>query len=173
MQGIAPGALFILAGCQFSSEEDQLENAIRDGLANQGTVQEVELTRQDENNMTGYAMIRENSGRSGRLNCTAQRSDGTNFQWRCSPAIDEQVLQEMETAIREHFVSQGTEVVQVDLQRANDDDNMSGYVIVRDGAGGEVRSPCSAQRTQGANFNWQCGEGAGEGAPAPGGDGPK
>jgi hypothetical protein len=148
-------ALLALAAC--ASEEEQLENAIREGLANQGTVQEVNLTVSDENNLTGYAMIRENSGREGRLNCTAQRGEGSNFNWRCSPAIDEATLQEMETAIRTNLAAQG-EVVEVDMQRGADDDHMTGHAVLRDGAGGEVRVPCSAERTEGANFSWRCGE---------------
>lgn len=156
--------LFALAGC--ASEEEQLENAIREGLANQGMVQEVDLTVSDENNMTGYAVIRENSGRQGRLNCNAQRSEGSNFNWRCSPAIDEATVQEMETAIRNNLAGQA-DVASVDMQRAGDDNHMTGHAVIRDGAGGEVRVPCTAERTEGANFSWRCGEdaaAAGQGA---------
>ena len=156
-------ALIALAGC--SSEEEQLENAIREGLANQGTVQEVDLTVSDENNLTGYAVIRENSGRQGRLNCNAQRGEGSNFNWRCSPAIDEATLQEMETAIRTNL-AQRAEVIVVDIQRGGDDDHMTGQARVRDADGAEVQVPCSAERTEGANFSWRCGE---ETAPGSGG----
>ena len=156
---ISLAVLAAVTGC--ASEEEQLEDAIREGLANQGTVQEVNLTETDENNLTGYAMIRENSGREGRLNCTAQRGEGSNFNWRCSPAIDEATLQEVETAIRTNLAAQA-EVVEVDLQRAGDDDHMTGHAVVRDGTGGEVRVPCSAERIEGANFNWRCGEQAAE-----------
>lgn len=152
---VALGVLAAVAGC--SSEEEQLEEAIREGLANQGTVQEVNLTVSDENNLVGYAMIRENSGREGRLTCSAQRAEGSNFNWRCSPAIDEATLQEMETAIRTNLEGQA-DVVGVDLQRGEDDDHMTGHATVRDGEGGEVRVPCSAERTEGANFSWRCGE---------------
>lgn len=165
MRKIALGALLGLAGCTMVSEEDQLENAIRDGLANQGEVQEVNLTRQDENNMTGYAMLREASGRTGRLNCTAQRGEGSNFTWNCSPAIDQAVVDEMETIIRTALAAQA-DVVSVEMARAGDDNNMTGTATVRDGAGNEVQVPCAAQRTQGANFDWRCGEDV---APAAGG----
>ena len=147
--------LIALSGC--TSEEEQLENAIREGLANQGAVQEVNLIASDENNLTGYAMIRENSGREGRLNCTAQRGEGSNFNWRCSPAIDEATIQEMETAIRSTLAAQA-EVVEVEMQRAGDDNHMTGHALLRDGAGNQLRVPCSAERSQGANFNWSCGE---------------
>ena len=163
---VALALLSVLAGC--ASEEEQLENAIREGLANQGTVQEVDLTVSDENNMTGFARIRENSGREGRLNCTAQRSEGSNFNWRCSPAIDEATLQEMETAIRTNLAGQA-EVVEVDMQRAADDDHMSGHALLRDGSGAELRVPCSAERAEGANFNWRCGEEAAAGGSGAGG----
>lgn len=162
-------ALVGLAGCQMQSEEEQLENAIRDGLANQGTVQEVNLVQQDENNLTGYAMIREASGRTGRLNCTAQRSDGTNFSWRCAPAIDEAALQDIENAIRQNLSAQA-EVAEVDMQRANDDNHMAGYVLLRDGGGNELRVPCNATRddVQTQMFNWRCGEDQGAEANAEG-----
>jgi hypothetical protein len=159
-KAIVLAALLGVAGCNMASEEDQLENAIREGLSNQGTVQEVNLTRQDENNINGFAMVRETSGRSGRLNCTAQRTDGSNFNWRCSPAIDQSVLDEMEGQIRTQLAQQA-DVVEVSLERAGDDNHMAGYVRVRDGVGGEERVPCSAERTQGANFAWRCGEGEG------------
>lgn len=169
MRTIALGALLGLAGCTIASEEDQLENAIRDGLSNQGTVQEVNLTRQDENNIIGYAMLREASGRTGRLACTAQRSEGSNFNWRCSPAIDETVVQEIETAIRTNLSAQA-DVVSVDMARAGDDNNMTGTATLRDGEGNEMQVPCSARRTQGANFDWRCGEDAAP-ADAAGADG--
>lgn len=163
-------ALLGVAGCSFGSEEDRLENAIREELTKQGNVQEVNLTRQDENTIAGYAMIREHSGRSGRLNCTAQRTEGSNFNWRCSPAIDQSVLDEMEGQIRTQLAAQG-DVREVSLERAGDDNHMAGYVLIGDGAGGETRVPCSAERTEGANFNWRCGEGEDGAEPAPAGDG--
>lgn len=159
-------ALLGAAGCNVVSEEDQLENAIREGLSNQGTVQEVNLTRQDENNINGYVAMQDTTGRQGRLNCTAQRTEGSNFSWRCAPAIDESVLRDMEGQIRERL-SQQADVVGVDLQRAGDDNHMSGQATVRDGTGAEIQVPCTAERTEGANFNWRCGEGEGaESAPA-------
>ncbi|MDQ8754629.1 hypothetical protein RCO27_00145 [Sphingosinicella sp. LHD-64] len=153
---IVMAALLGAAGCNMASEEDRLENSIREELGKQGTVQEVNLTRQDENNMVGYATIREHSGRSGRLNCTAQRTEGANFNWRCSPAIDQAVLDEMEGQIRTQLAQQA-DVAEVSLERAGDDNHMAGYVVVREG-GGETRVPCTAERTEGANFSWRCGE---------------
>ena len=142
-------------GCTGAGEEEQLENTIRENLSNQATVLEVDLTRQDENNLTGYAQIRETSGREGRLNCTATRSEGSNFNWRCSPAIDEPTLQEMETQIRQELANRA-EVVEVDMRRAGDDNHMEGHAVVADGAGNQLRLNCTAERTEGNRFNWEC-----------------
>ncbi|HEX8640542.1 MAG TPA: hypothetical protein VF704_05230 [Allosphingosinicella sp.] len=171
---ICLGALLALGGCNVASEEDQLENAIRENLSNQGTVQEVELTKTDENNMTGHVMIRENSGRTGRLNCTAQRTSGSSFNWRCSPAIDEQVLTEMENVIRQELSQQAT-VVSVEMNRQNDDNHMSGFAVVRDAAGTEVRANCTAERdaTNIGSFNWECRPAEGAQAAEGGGGGNK
>ena len=161
---IALGLGLALSACQMQSEEDQLEEAIRNNLSAQGNVINVELTRTDENNMTGFVDINQNNGRSGRLNCTAQRSTGTNFQWRCSPAITEAVVVEMEGNIRNQLAQQG-EVVQVDLSR-QDDNHMTGFAIVRDQMGNEIRTNCTATRDSAniGTFNYQCspGEPAGE-----------
>src|SRR5690349_4177916 len=86
--------IVLLAGlCSLTactSEEDQLENAMRNTLASQGNVQQVEMTKADENRMTGFAVVRRPDGRDGRLNCNADR-DSTKgpsyFNWRCVPAI--------------------------------------------------------------------------------------
>ncbi len=153
----ALAALLALSGCQISSEEDQLENAIAEALSNQGAVEEVNLVRADENNMTGYALIRDAEGRSGRLSCTAARTEGTNFDWRCSPVIDEGALQDIENSIRE-TMSARAEVIEVDMQRDGDDNRMAGFVRVRDLSGGEVRANCDAVRNEGGNFNWRCGD---------------
>ena len=171
---ICLGALLALGGCKVASEEDQLENAIRENLSNQGTVQEVELTKTDENNMTGHVMIRENSGRTGRLNCTAQRTSGSSFNWRCSPAIDEQVLTEMENVIRQELSQQAT-VVSVEMNRQNDDNHMTGFAVVRDAAGTEVRANCTAERdaTNIGSFNWECRPAEGAQAAEGGGGGNK
>jgi hypothetical protein len=146
-----------VSGCTTSSEEEQLENAIRENLSNQGTVEEVELTKQDEDNLTGHVVLVEASGRRGRLNCTAQRRSGSNFDWRCSPAIDEQTLQEMENIIRTELSAQAT-VVEVDMRREGDDDHMSGHALLEDANGNPLRVTCTAERDS-ANvgmFNWQC-----------------
>ncbi|HEX8192856.1 MAG TPA: hypothetical protein VF552_08140 [Allosphingosinicella sp.] len=153
------------------SNENRLENAIRANLANQQTeVQSIEMTEGEDGNMTGFAMVREASGRSGRLNCNAHR-EGDNYNFRCSPAIDEAVLTEMEGLIRRELEQQA-EVIEVDMQRHNDDNHMRGHVVVGDGAGNRARLACTATRdaTNIGTFNWQCApEGAAAGAGNAGG----
>jgi hypothetical protein len=157
-----------LAGCEMESNENRLENAIRESLANQQTnVQSIEMTEGEDGNMSGYAMVREASGRSGRLNCTAFRQDD-KYNFNCSPAIDEAVLTEMETMIRTELEKQA-QVLEVDMQRHNDDNHMRGHVVVGDDAGNRARLACTAERdsTNIGTFNWQC---APEGAAAAGGE---
>lgn len=156
-------ALLMLAGC--ASEEDQLENAIRENLASRGTVKQVELTKSDDNNMTGFAVVQTATG-EGRMNCTAQRTEGSNFNWRCVPAIDEAMLTQMENTIRQSLSQQAT-VLAVDMSR-QDDDHMTGYAQVRDGDGTEGRVNCTAVRETGGtgNFNWECAPAGAEAAPA-------
>ena len=69
---MALGLALALGACSAQSDEDMLENTIRDGLSGQGNVQKVELTKQANGNLTGFAIIREPNGRVGRLNCTAR-----------------------------------------------------------------------------------------------------
>jgi hypothetical protein len=153
----------MLVGC--ASEEDQLENAIRENLAARGTVKQVELTKSDENNMTGFAVVQTATG-EGRMNCTAQRTSGSNFNWRCVPAIDEAMLTQMENTIRQSLAEQAT-VLAVDMSR-QDDDHMTGYAQIRDNNGTEGRVNCTAARETGGtgNFNWECAPSGSEAAPA-------
>lgn len=157
------GALLMLAGC--ASEEDQMENAIRENLASRGTVKQVELTKTDENNMAGFAVVQTATG-EGRMNCTAQRTSGSNFNWRCVPTIDEAMLTQMENTIRQSLAEQAT-VLAVDMSR-QDDDHMTGYAQVRDADGDEGRVNCTAARETGGNgnFNWECAPAGAQAAPA-------
>lgn len=78
------------AACNVDSAENQLENSIRVSLSNGSTVQEVNLTEQDDGNMTGYAVVEDGEGRSGRLGCTAHKTDDAgNYNWRCEPVNGE------------------------------------------------------------------------------------
>ncbi len=153
---IALGLALAASACTVQSEEDQLENAIRNQLAGQGNVLNVELTRQDDNNMSGFADIRDNEGREGRLNCSAQRTERTNFRFNCLPAVTEQIVQEMENNIRTTLAQQA-QVLQVDLNR-QDDMRMTGFALVRAQDGTEVRTNCTVTRENPGSrmFNWEC-----------------
>ena len=152
---ISLGLALAVTACTVESEEDQLENAIRNQLASQGNVLNVELTRQDDNHMNGFADIRDNEGREGRLNCSARRTEGTNFQLNCLPAVTEQIVHEMENNIRTSLAQQA-ELLQVDLNR-QDDMRMTGHALVRAQDGTEVRAACSATRQDPSSrmFNWE------------------
>ena len=163
---ISLGLALAVAGCTVQSEEDQLEEAIRNNLSSQGNVVRVEMTRVDDDNINGFADIRENSGSEGRLTCTARREAGSNFNWRCSPAVTEDMVQNMETLIRTNLSGQ-TEVLEVDMSRV-DDNRMTGFARFRDQSGAEQRADCVATRQTGNQFNWECNQGGG--AAAPGGE---
>jgi len=158
----ALGALLTLAACNMPTDEAVLENSIRTELGKQGTVEEVNLTRQDENTIIGHVEMRDTAGRQGRLNCTAERvQGGSSFNWQCLSVIDEGVLQEMEAEVRQRMEQEG-EVIEVHMQRGGDDDNMTGHVVLRDAAGTELRLPCRAVRDSEGLFGWRCGQRAEE-----------
>ncbi|MGZ8311430.1 MAG: hypothetical protein ACXWU1_11925 [Allosphingosinicella sp.] len=165
---IVAGAALALAGCNMVNEEDQLENSIRENLAQQGEVKQVELTKQDNDNMTGFALVRDRNGRDARMNCTARReeSGSSRFNWTCLPTIDEATQTDMENAIRQSLSQQG-EVLEVDMQRGGDDNHMTGFARVRATAGNEIRTECNAEREgTTSRFNWRCAPASRSGAAA-------
>ena len=169
-QAFALTLLLAAAACTMESQENLLANNIRQELTKRGsTVKQVEITRQDDDHMSGFAEVRAADGSEGRLNCTATRdpSKGASyFDWRCNPAIDQRVLDRMEGTIRETITAQGGQVRQVELNRV-DDSRMTGFAVVADAAGNETRATCTATRENesSARFNWQC---APEGGPPAG-----
>lgn len=174
---LSAGLMLVLAGCQVQSEEDMIEGSIRNTLSNQGNIQEVEITKQDQDNFSGFAVVRDTNGQTNRLNCTARRGadKGSNFDWRCLPTIDEATLTNVENAIRQDLSQRGN-VTQVEMTR-QDDSNMTGFADLQDSSGNRYRSNCTAQRERetSTNFDWRCGpaEPAGAGAPPADGDGGK
>lgn len=147
--------------CTMESQENLLANNIRQELTKRGsTVKQVEITRQDDDHMTGFAEVRAADGSEGRLACAATRnpSKGASYyDWRCNPAIDQRVLDQMEGTIRETITAQGGQVRQVELNRV-DDSRMTGVAVVADSAGNETRATCTATRENesSARFSWQC-----------------
>ena len=164
---MAFGLALALGACSAQSDEDQLENTIRENLSSQGNVQQVELTKQANGNMTGFAIIREPSGRVGRLNCTARSTGESKYDWKCSPAIDASALKEMEAIIRAELSKRGP-VLQLEMKKQGDDNHMSGFAVVHDETGQEFRLACSATRDPGnvASFTWKCGDESDDAAPA-------
>lgn len=66
---------------------DSMENEIRTNLTGNGAqVVSVELNRQDDNKMTGFAELRDGSG-TVRAPCEATRENGdsASFRWQCRP----------------------------------------------------------------------------------------
>ena len=148
--------LSLAAAPPANADEAVIEDWIRAELAPQGEVLQVEMTRRDADHMTGFADIRDNEGREGRLNCSAQRTEGADFQVRCLPAITEQILREMEDAIRTSLAEQA-EVLEIAMRR-QDDMRMAGFARLRDADGTEVRANCTAVREnpQSRTFDWEC-----------------
>lgn len=166
------GCALAVAGCTMASDEDRMENAIREELTKNGEVKQVEMTRAGDDRMTGFAEIRTRDGTEGRLNCTATRdaTKGSNYyDWRCLPAIDQRVVDGMETTIRQEL-SRQAEVVELEMTR-QDDSRMTGHALLRDAGGNEVRTNCTATRENeaSAQFNWRCQPGDAAEAPAGGG----
>jgi len=152
------GCALAVAGCSMVSSEDRMENAIRAELSKNGaTVNQVEMTREGDN-MVGFAEVRSADGSEGRLNCTAtpDTAKAGSYNWRCLPAIDQRMVDNMKSTIRQSLSQQG-EVVELELAR-QDDMRMTGHAIVRGGDGEEVRANCTVTRENEASnhFTWRC-----------------
>ena len=65
----------------------EMENEIRAGLAQQGRVLRIEMSRQDDMRMNGYALVRGSDGEEVRTLCTAEREapESRTFNWTCNP----------------------------------------------------------------------------------------
>jgi hypothetical protein len=153
----ALAAALALAACSSPSEEEQLAGTIRDNLASQGNVQQVEMKKQPNGGMTGFVMIQEPNGRVGRLNCTAAALGDSKYDWKCAPAIDEKTLREMEAVMRTELEKRGP-VLQLEMKKAGDDNHMTGTAVVKDESGEDFHLACTAERgeNKGASFTWNC-----------------
>ena len=154
---IALASALALAACSSPSDEEQLAGTIRESLASQGTVQQVEMKKQPNGGMAGFVMIKEANGRVGRLNCTAAALGNSKYDWKCAPAIDEKTLREMEAVMRTELEKRGP-VVQLEMKKAGDDNHMVGTALVKDESGEEFHLACTAERGEGkgASFTWNC-----------------
>ena len=154
---ICLGCALTIAGCTMESDENRMANAIRAELSKNATVSQVEMTRQGDN-MVGFAEVRSADGSEGRMTCTATPDTikAGSYNWRCLPAIDQRMVDNMKTTIRQSLSQQG-EVRELELSR-QDDMRMTGHAIVRGGDGGQVRATCTATRENEASnhFNWTC-----------------
>ena len=145
-----------LAAAQGSEDEATVENSIRDELARQGRVLQVEMRQRDADHLAGFALLLDEEGSEGRVDCTAQRTDKESFAWDCLPVITEPVIRRIEGIIRTELAAQA-EVLEVDLDR-QDDQRMIGRARVRTADGTLVRANCSAVREnpRSRTFNWEC-----------------
>ena len=154
---ISIGCIFAIAGCSMQSDENRMENAIRAELSKNATVSQVEMTRQGDN-MVGFAEVRSRDGSEGRLTCTAtpDTANAGSYNWRCLPAIDQQMVDNMKNTIRQSLSQRG-EVRELELNRV-DDQRMTGHALLRDGTGNEVRANCTVTRENETSnqFHWQC-----------------
>lgn len=83
-------AFLVVTACAASAEEE-VETAIRERLAERGTVLEVDVTHEDDDRMTGFAVLRNRAGMEVRMSCTVEREGekslmNEGFSWRCQPA---------------------------------------------------------------------------------------
>jgi hypothetical protein len=158
----------LLAGCTRISEEQAVENTVGSTITNQGlgNVQQVDLTKQADNNYSGIATVRRPDGQTIRMNCTARRgSTAGTFDIACGQVIDQLLIDEMKASLRASLSGQGVTVTRIDLAR-QDDDHLTGTATVRDPAGNEIQLACTGARQPNRQFNAQCTQAEGT-TPAP------
>jgi hypothetical protein len=137
------GGTLLIAGCG-QAEGPLVSNLVRDTLAPNGNVQQVEMTKQGDNNFSGFATVRMANGTTARFNCTATRR-GNNYTSQCRQALDQALIDELKASLRQSFTAQGLTVVQLELSR-QDEDHVTGHVDLRAADGSEARLPCSGTR---------------------------
>ena len=156
-------ACALLAGCNRGSEEQLVESTVSNLLAQQGAVQQVDLTRGADNNYAGAATIRRADGVTVRLNCTARRSaTAGNFDILCGQVLDQVLIDEMKTRLRTSLTAQNLTITQLELSR-RDEDHAAGFAEVADASGQTARLTCTVSRQADGRFNGGC---EGGGAPA-------
>jgi hypothetical protein len=156
-------ALLLMAGCNRVSEEQAVENAVGATITSQGmgAVQQVDLTKQADNNYSGTATVRRTDGQTIRLNCTARHAaTAGNFDIACGQVLDQVLIDEIKASLRTTLTGQGLTVTTIDLSR-QDDDHVAGTATVRDASGNEIPLTCTGARQPSGRFNAQCDETAG------------
>ena len=146
------GGTLLIAGCG-EAEGPLVSNLVRDTLAPNGNVQQVEMTKQGDNNYSGFATVRLASGATARFNCTATRR-GNNYVSQCRQAIDQALIDELKADLRRTFARQGLTVLALELNR-QDDDHITGHADLRAANGEEGRMACAGERTA-AGFPVNC-----------------
>ena len=140
---ILPVALLGAWGC--SSVEQQAEEAIRNHLASQGAVKQVDLSPQGNgDNLSGFAVIGTANG-DVRLECTARRLEGSQYDLNCAQEIDQGMIAETENLIRTQLGQQGVTVNAISMRRESSD-RMVGTASVSDASGASGELTCSAVR---------------------------
>jgi hypothetical protein len=144
-------ALLALSACE--KPEELLENSIRSELSKQGEVREVDMRADSDDRLSGFAVVKGPQGDS-RLNCKATKKSSTEYDWECNQVVDEAALKGMEDSLRQSLEAQQLTVVEIDLQKAGED-NMKGHAMVRDDEGAQGRLTCTAARA-GTTFQGEC-----------------
>jgi 3-oxoacyl-[acyl-carrier-protein] synthase III len=144
-------ALLALSACE--KPEELLENSIRSELSKQGEVREVDMRADGDDRLSGFAVVKGPQGDS-RLNCKATKKSSTEYDWECNQVVDEAALKGMEDSLRQSLEAQQLTVMEIDLQKAGED-NMKGHAMVRDDEGAQGRLTCTAARA-GTTFQGEC-----------------
>ena len=164
---ISLGALCVLlAGCNGRNEQQFVENGIRGQLSAQGNVTQISMTKQGDGNYSGTATLRTADGADAHVTCTAGRT-GDGFTTNCRQTIDDALLTQLKTSLRQSFAAQGITVVDLQLSR-QDDDHITGRADLRNAAGEEARFPCAGARNANGRVEVNCLPPTGAAPPAPG-----
>jgi hypothetical protein len=150
------GGTLLIAGCT-EAEGPFVDNLVRQAAADagRGNVQQVQMTKQGDGTYSGFATVRGADAQLARLNCTARRTEGRNYEARCVQALDEVLLNQLKAEIRRSFTAQGITVVALELT-AQGDDRVTGHADLRAPNGEQGRMACSGAREPSGRFPVNC-----------------
>jgi hypothetical protein len=171
---ISLGAMCVLlAGCGGDSDKQAAEGMVRAALVGQGNVQQLDLSKQSDNNYAGIATLRMPDGQTVRLNCTARRTGSdanANFTADCGQVIDQALIEQLKANMRRSLEQQSLTVADIQLTK-QDEDHVTGFAQVSDTNTGEsARLVCTGARQTGGRILARCdvpGGPAQDAAPAP------